>query len=111
MIILASDLFTCALVFFCKGYKYSRCGSFFHCGAYSNPPCEPILFGLTPGLRLRQVSTYFPLLPEAAPGTIPYSTGHIKPSEVVMVPETGVFEDIDIEAGVRKAEVRVVVFM
>lgn len=92
---------------FIAGHKFTKTGSLAHYGRYSNPPTTPILFALHSGLVLRQTAYAFQLheVAKSEPQTEPFATGHIVPTEVVMLPETGVYDGLDIVGGVQAAQV------
>ena len=88
------------------GDIYEPCGSLAHYTEYHNPPKQPILVALTDGLSIRQTATGFPLMISPTSTSMPFKSGHIEPHKVVMIPETGVFDDLDIAAEVQQAKVR-----
>jgi hypothetical protein len=88
------------------GYQFQRTGSFCHYGKYQNPPHAPVMFVLSSGVVLRQAAMGFLLLPEPEAGTtVPYATGHVRSSEVIIMPETGMYQELDVEKDLLLAKV------
>jgi hypothetical protein len=101
----------CVSVFFplVAGYEFERIGSMY--GVYNKyraVPNKPVMIGLTNDITLEQVAIGYQMFPDGAAeaGLTPFGKfGTIKPNEVVEIPEVNMFDDIDIKAGVERAQV------
>ena len=91
------------------GYAYDECGKLAHYIAYRNPARRPVLIALTDQVYLRQTAVRFEQVsPSGKPGTaVRTACGGVTIStrSVVMVPETGVYSDIDVEEETAVAKV------
>ena len=102
------------------GYEWEQCGRIAYYGKYSNPPWRPVLLALTEDCQLHQAAISFPMQlrqPGMKTQRNVLSWGDeanevfITPGEVIMIPETGTFSDLNIEAEVRSAEVYIYIYI
>ena len=99
---------------FLAGYLYERQDLDPHLAGlgfkqYRSTPAEPALIVLTNNHELRQVTVGFAMEHTGSRGnTVSYLSGHVDSSSVVVVPHTGMFDDIDFTAETAKAKVRTI---
>jgi hypothetical protein len=91
------------------GYRMFRSGSTVgHCRQYKYNSRRPIIFALCNGVSLRQVTVGYELHAKAVPDRhVEYLTGCVDPNVVVAIPETGLFDDLNIAVATMIAKVMV----